>query len=74
MPHNRPDYPSLNSKPACIKVVDTFRNVDHPPRLRHPNADGYPMQKPVLLYLYDSKGDSVANADNEEGKRYPTYG
>jgi len=25
MPHNRPDYPSLNSKPACIKVVDTFR-------------------------------------------------
>jgi len=25
MPHNRPDYPSLNSKPGCIKVVDTFR-------------------------------------------------
>ncbi len=25
MPHNRPDHPSLNSKPGCIKVVDTFR-------------------------------------------------
>jgi len=27
MPHNRPDYPSLNSKPGCIKIVDTFRGV-----------------------------------------------
>ena len=25
MPHNQPDYPSLNCKPGCIKVVDTFR-------------------------------------------------
>jgi len=25
MPHNQPDHPSLNSKPGCIKVVDTFR-------------------------------------------------
>ncbi len=27
MPHNRPDYRSLNSKPGCIKVVDTFRTL-----------------------------------------------
>jgi len=27
MPHNRPDHPSLNSKPGCIKVVDTFRTT-----------------------------------------------
>ena len=26
MPHNRPDYQSLNSKPGYLKVVDTFRD------------------------------------------------
>jgi len=27
MPHNRLDYPSLNSKPGYTKVVDTFRHA-----------------------------------------------
>jgi len=37
MPHNRPDYPSLNSKPGCIKVVDTFRSL---PRIRSMGSCG----------------------------------